>query len=83
MAIGLARGRDNPDGSRDAANAAVRELVDSFTEEMGSTLCRDLTGVDLRSEDARRQMLESGARERVCNPAIAFAARRTVEALQG
>ena len=48
---------------------------------MGSALCRELTGVDLRSDEAAAKMLESGARGRVCNPAIAFAARRGAEIL--
>ncbi len=82
MAIGLALGRGDPLEPRDAVNAATRELVDSFIEEMGSALCRELTGVDLRSDEGRRQMSESGARERVCDPAIAFAARRGVKVLQ-
>jgi len=82
MAVGLKLGRDKPGGSRDAANTATRELVDSFIEEMGSALCRDLTGVDLRTEEGRRQHSESGGRERVCDPAIAFAARRAAEILR-
>ena len=81
MAIGLKSGRDKPGGSRDAANTATRELVDSFIEEMGSALCRDLTGVDLRTEEGSRKHRESGGRERVCDPAIAFAARRAAEIL--
>ena len=83
MAIGLALGRRSPEESRDAVNAATRELVDSFIDEMDNTLCRELTGVDLRSEEGRRQLHESDVRERVCNPAIAFAARRAAEILQG
>lgn len=82
MAIGLALGRGDPQEPRDAVNAATRELVDSFIDEMGSALCRELTGVDLRSDEGRRQMRESGARERVCDPAIAFAARRGAEILE-
>ena len=82
MAVGIALGRSDPQEPRDAVNAATRELVDSFIDEMGSALCRELTGVDLRSDEARKKMLESGARERVCDPAIAFAARRGAEILE-
>ena len=82
MAAGLALGRSSPDESRDAVNDVTRDLVDSFIDEMGSALCRELTGVDLRSEGGRRQHLESGGRERVCDPAIAFAARRAAEILR-
>ena len=82
MAIGIALGRNDASEPRDAVNAATRELVDSFIDEMGSALCLELTGVDLRSDEARAKMLESGARERVCDPAIAFAARRGAEILE-
>jgi len=82
MAVGLALGRDRADGSREAANAATRDLVDLFQEEMRSTLCRELTGVDLRAEDAHRQMVESDAGTRVCDPAVVLAARRAAEILR-
>ncbi len=84
MAVGLALGRENPEESRDAVNAATRELVDSFIDEMGDTLCWKLTGgIDLRTDEGRRQLHESDVGERVCNRAIALAARRAAEILQG
>ena len=82
MAVGLALGRRRPEESREAVNAATRELVDTFIEEMGSSLCRELIGIDLRSEEGRRQLHESDVLERVCGPAVAFAARRTAEILR-
>lgn len=83
MAIGLALGRDKPGAPRDKAVDATRELVDSFIEEMGSSLCLELTGADLRTDEGRQHMQDHNLRERVCNPAIAYAARRTVEVLKG
>jgi len=82
MAAGLALGRGRADGSRQAANAATQELVDLFQKEMGSTQCSELTGVDLRTEEGRRQMSESDARTRVCDPAVVLAARRAAEILR-
>ena len=83
MAIGLALGRDSPTGSRDAAYATTQKLVDSFVEETGSTSCRELTGLDLRTEEGVARLFdpESGVLERVCAPAVAFAARCGAEIL--
>lgn len=82
MAISLVHGRNNPEASRDAVNEAVRYVVDNFVKEMGTCMCRDLTGVDLRTEEGRKKQRESGIREEVCDPAIILASRLAVEALK-
>ncbi|MBN2124057.1 MAG: C_GCAxxG_C_C family protein [Deltaproteobacteria bacterium] len=47
MALGLALGRDAPDDPPERAYAAVREFLEIFEGQFGSTNCRALTGCDL------------------------------------
>lgn len=81
MGIGLALGRDDARGSRDPCYPAVDKLINEFQERFYSSLCRDISRIDLKTEDGRRryQML---VHKEVCNPVVAWAARRASEIIE-
>ena len=51
MGLNLLTGRNEPDESTEENYALVNELIDHFTESFGAIDCRDLTGVDLGTEE--------------------------------
>jgi C_GCAxxG_C_C family probable redox protein len=66
MAIGLAHGREEPSQSRDQAYALTRQVYQGFQQEMGSTICRELTGLDLTTPEGVRDIFATGVAMRVC-----------------
>ena len=66
MAIGIAQGRDQPSQSRDHAYELTRQVYRGFQQEMGSTICRELTGLDLTTPEGVRDMFATGVAMRVC-----------------
>ncbi len=81
MAIGLALGRDDAQASRDPCYSAVDRLMDEFQERFYSSLCRDISRIDLRTEDGRRRY-EQLVHNEVCNLVVAWAARRAGEIIE-
>lgn len=81
LAVGLLKGRDSAEGDKGQAYNLAQHLYSAFQEEMGSTLCRDLTGLDLRTPEGIR-LLYSEVKERVCHRAVALAERLALEALR-
>ena len=47
LALGMVAGRDSADESVDPVYGLVREVLDEFEAEFGSTTCLGLTGCDL------------------------------------
>ena len=82
MAIGLKRGRAA------SMEEALRELAVSqefrrrFEAEMETISCRELTGVDLTTEEGLKRLMNSDIPQRVCFPAVATAYRLVVELLE-
>ena len=66
MAIGLAHGREEPSQSRDQAYALTQQVYRGFQQEMGSTICRELTGLDLTTPEGVKEIFSSGVGMRVC-----------------
>jgi C_GCAxxG_C_C family probable redox protein len=58
MGIGLAVGRDSPQGSVEPAYALVQELISRFEKQFGSANCRQLLGCDLATEAGQRQFVD-------------------------
>lgn len=81
MAIGLALGRDDAQASRDPCYPAVDRLVADFQERFCSSLCRDISRVDMKTEEGRRryQML---VHNEICNPVVAWTARRAGDIIE-
>jgi len=82
MAIGLKmeRGQTMEDWLR--IGSAVGEFRRRFEAEMGTINCRELTGVDLTTEEGMRESMTSGTAEKVCFPAVGAAYRLVLELLE-
>jgi C_GCAxxG_C_C family probable redox protein len=62
--------------AKGAARRIVAGLMEAFTATFGSTACRDLTGVDLRTEQGHRAFIESGVWRDVCMRQVEWVVRR-------
>ncbi len=58
MALNLLTGRSEPGAPVDQNYALVRRLIDQYQEEFGSTNCKELTGVDLGTDEGRLKFRE-------------------------
>ncbi len=82
MAISLMmeRGDTMEDWLRIAS--ATREFRHRFEAEMGTINCRELTGVDLNTEEGMKQAMSSDLSQKVCFPAVGTAYRLVLDLLQ-
>jgi len=82
MAIGLKQERaDTMEGM--LRNLAVaREFRRRFEAEMEVISCRELTGVDLSTEEGLAQFMSSDTPQTVCFPAVGAAYRLVVDPLK-
>ena len=62
--------------------AVVREFRRRFEAEMGDIRCRELTGLDLSTEEGLKQLMNSDTSQDVCFAAVGAAYRLVVELLQ-
>ena len=82
MAVGLVHGRDSSDGDRRAATAISQKIYRAFEEQMGSTACRELTGLDLTTREGAQELYSSDVHERVCRRAVDLAEQLAIEQLR-
>jgi C_GCAxxG_C_C family probable redox protein len=82
IAIGLAHGREEPWQPREQVYALAQQVYRGFQQEMGSTICRELTGIDLSAPEGLKQLHSSNARQRVCMPAVTTGYRLAVAAIR-
>jgi C_GCAxxG_C_C family probable redox protein len=82
MAIGLKRGRADTteEGLRELEVA--REFRRRFEAEMETISCRELTGMDLTTEEGVEQFMSSDIPQTVCFPAVGVAYRLVVDLLK-
>lgn len=71
MVIGLLWGRDDDTGDRKESYDKVSELLSAFRDKFGSIKCRELLGVDLRSEAGAKAYQERLHHEN-CHKYLAF-----------
>ncbi len=81
MAVGLKHGRARGDEDNRAAYGRSQKILRRFQEEMGSDLCRELTGMDLSTPEGSQAFRQSDVPERVCRRCIVAAARLAEEQL--
>jgi C_GCAxxG_C_C family probable redox protein len=62
--------------------AVAREFRRRFEAEMGDIRCRELTGLDLSTEEGLKQLMNSDTPQKVCLPAVGAAYRLVVDLLQ-
>ena len=70
MAVGLKHGRDAVDDDRETAYGGSLHILRQFQEEMGNTICRDITGFDLSTEEGFRAFYQSDVPWGVCQRGI-------------
>lgn len=81
MAAGLVLGRNQAAEDNRALYKVAQQVHSGFLSEMGSSGCRELTGLDLRTREGARQLYESDVHERVCQRAARVATRLVSERL--
>jgi C_GCAxxG_C_C family probable redox protein len=82
MAIGLKRGRADTMEEALGELAVAREFRRRFEAEMETISCRELTGVDLTTEEGVEQLMNSDMSQTVCFPAVGVAYRLVVDLLK-
>ena len=82
MAIGLRRGRGETMAEMMARLAVAQEFRRRFEAEMGVIGCRELTGLDLTTQEGLKQAMDGDTVQRVCFTAVAASYRLVVELLQ-
>lgn len=82
MSISLFTGRSEPGEPVDKNYANVRELMESFESQFGSTTCLGLTGCDLGTEEGQNAFYEQGLIEK-CYQFTEGATRMAMEILEG
>jgi len=80
LALGLAAGRDSANESVDPVYGLVREVLERFEAEFGSTTCMELTGCDLGTDEGQREFRERRQHE-PCAKYVGEATRLALEAL--
>lgn len=82
MAIGLKQER--ADSMEEALRnlAVAREFRRRFEAEMKNISCRELTGVDLSTEEGLKQFMSSDTPQTVCFPAVGAAYRIVVDLIK-
>lgn len=75
MALGLARGFYKPGDAAGKADflAQKREFERRFTEHFPGLSCQEILGLDYRTAEGKRQMLEQGMPQKLCAPACCVA----------
>jgi len=82
MAIGLERGQADTMEEMLGNLAVAREFRCRFEAEMGDIRCRELTGLDLSTEEGMKQLMNSDTSQDVCFPAVGAAYRLVVDLLR-
>lgn len=85
MAIGVLSGRTSPIEleKKLAVYEKVYEFYDIFEEVNGAVTCRELTGVDLATEEGARLAEERDIPRKVCDKVIASSAEILCDLLSG
>ena len=82
IAINLVHGRDESWQPREQLYELARKVYRGFQEEMGSTICRELTGLDLTTPEGVKEIFSSGIGMRVCLRAGSTGYRLALAALR-
>jgi C_GCAxxG_C_C family probable redox protein len=82
MAIGLKQGRADTMEEALRNLAVAREFRRRFEAEMKTISCRELTGVDLSTDEGLKQLMSSDTPQTVCFPAVGAAYRLVVDLLK-
>lgn len=82
MAIGLKLGQKDTMEEALQNLTVARDFRSRFEAEVGSITCRELTGLDLTSDEGLKKLMSSDTPQTVCFPAVGAAYRIVVELLK-
>jgi C_GCAxxG_C_C family probable redox protein len=82
MGIGLVRGRSEDMEEMLRTLAVGQEFRRRFEAEMETINCRELTGIDLTTQEGLEQLMTSDIPATVCFPAVGVAYRLVVDLLK-
>ena len=82
MAIGLKQGKAETMEEAISNLKVTQEFRRRFEAEMKTISCRELTGIDLSTEEGVKQLMSSDTPQTVCFPAVAAAYRIVVDLLK-
>jgi len=79
LAVARKRGstREDRDGLRAETYERVQRLTHEFEARFGALDCRTMTGHDFSIPNGHDLFVQNGGRDRVCRPAVRFAAETT------
>lgn len=83
MAAGWVMWRDSGDESNKQLYEICATFIRDFTDEFGSSTCRELIGVDLSDKAELKRARYTGIFIEKCFPLVEFSARRIAEVLSG
>ena len=66
----------DPAAARNATYVAAKQLIQEFKACHGSTLCRELTGCQLDTQEGHDAFVAGNVRDKVCMGLVAFAAEK-------
>ena len=66
MVLGLIAGRDSEHQSQMTCYECVQSFTDLFEEEFGSTMCPDITGCHIGTEEGRAKFIAENLEETLC-----------------
>jgi C_GCAxxG_C_C family probable redox protein len=81
MAIGLKQGKADSMEVMLSNMKVTQEFRRRFEADMGNINCRDLTGLDLSTEEGIRKLMSSDIPQKVCFPAVRAAYRHVMDLL--
>jgi C_GCAxxG_C_C family probable redox protein len=81
-ALGLEQGLANSMEELLGNLTLAREFRRRFEDEMGDIICRQLTGLDLSTEDGLKQLMGSDISQRICFPAVGTAYRLALDLIE-
>lgn len=81
MAINIFYGRSAPDVPYETSYAPVQKMIKMFVGKFGSTNCKELTCVDLGTEEGRKQFYKTNMIEK-CKNFTEEAARITISLIE-
>ena len=79
MVLGLSKAHGDEGEARREAFEAVRELFRRFEEKHGSTVCRELLGADMSTEEGKKKIREEKIVSKVCPGYVRSAAEILAE----
>ena len=82
MAFGLKKGRAATMEEMLGNLAFARDFRRRFEEETGNPNCRELTGIDLTTQEGLSELMSSDVANNVCYPAVTAAYRIAVDMLR-